>query len=401
MQVSVKENIVLLADQVDLKPSCGHSSSFTVSIPSISKKNQIVCTDCFEIALPELIISRRSKLAHCSGFCFQCQESTLIRHHIDTGLDFCDRCFDAISLTQDSYDKAYIPRSDFVPDEVSPGILYIGQKDCAYNRETLRSLGISRVLICCERLPAYHYPSDNTIIYHRIPLEDSLSQNLLDYLPSAMAFIAQGALCGEKVLVHCNAGVSRSGIVAVEWLRRTVPSLGGSLSSALNEARKIRNKIFPNSNFLKQVEEFIAATNEESKTSLSTLPMKPFTPTKIFVYGTLMRGMGNSHLLADATFLGQAVTCEKYAMYCAGVPFVNPSIHQTQIHGELFEVHDQYSLDRLDRLEGHPDWYCRTKIQVYDIAGDIIEAQIYFNTFSENCILIESGNFHDASLYIK
>ena len=406
--ISDKIKIEQLAYQVDFKPSCGHESRFTVT--STLENTKIVCTECFEHALPHQILSRRNKVTQSSGICFQCQEFKLIRPNIDTGLDFCNRCFDAISVVQDSYDKAYIPRLDVVPDEISPGILYIGQKDCAYNRETLQSLGISRVLICCERLPAYHYPSDKTIMYHRIPLEDSLAQSLVDYLPSAMAFIAQGALRGEKVLVHCNAGVSRSGIIAVEWLRRTVPSLGGNLTAALKEARQIRNKIFPNSNFLKQVEEFIAS--KEDRPRLSSL----FSPIKIFVYGTLMRGMGNHHLLSGATFLGRAVTNEKYAMFCAGVPFVNPSIHQTHIMGELFEVIDQDCLDRLDRLEGHPDWYCRTKIHVSMVppsaeaegegveAGDslsTIEAHIYFNTFSEDCFLIESGNFHDASKYVK
>ena len=247
--ISERKKIEELADQVDFKPHCGHESSFTVTTSTLLN-NKIVCIECFEHALPQQILSRRNKVAQSSGICFQCQDFKLIRPNIDTGLDFCDRCFDAISDAQDSYDKVYIPSLDAVPDEISAGILYIGHKDCAYNRETLRLLGISRVLICCERLPAYHYPLDTTIVYHRIPLEDSLAQNLIDYLPSAMAFIAQGALRGEKVLVHCNAGVSRSGIIAVEWLRRTVPSLRGNLNSALQEARQIRNQIFPNSNFL-------------------------------------------------------------------------------------------------------------------------------------------------------
>ena len=49
-------------------------------------------------------------------------------------------------------------------------------------------------------------------------MNDSLDQNLLEYLPSAFQFI-QGAIDrGEAVLVHCNAGVSRSGSVCVAWL---------------------------------------------------------------------------------------------------------------------------------------------------------------------------------------
>lgn len=65
-----------------------------------------------------------------------------------------------------------------------------------------------------------------------------------------MAFIAQGALKGEKTLVHCNAGVSRSGSVVVEFLRRSVPL---SLQEAYAAARGARSIIRPNTNFIDQL----------------------------------------------------------------------------------------------------------------------------------------------------
>jgi hypothetical protein len=43
------------------------------------------------------------------------------------------------------------------------------------------------------------------------------------FLPSAFAFIAHGILRGEATLVHCNAGVSRSGSVVVSFLSAAVP----------------------------------------------------------------------------------------------------------------------------------------------------------------------------------
>jgi surface protein len=93
-------------------------------------------------------------------------------------------------------------------------------KESAANSATLARLGISRVLICCDSLRAYHEPSES-LRYHRLPIADSLAQDLGRYVPTALAFIAQGALKGQRTLVHCNAGVSRSGSIVVEWLRRT------------------------------------------------------------------------------------------------------------------------------------------------------------------------------------
>ena len=72
------------------------------------------------------------------------------------------------------------------------------------------------------------------------------------YLPDALAFIAQGALKGEKTLVHCNAGISRSGSVVVEFIRRAVPV---KLVDAYAAAISARPIVRPNSNFLKQLSE--------------------------------------------------------------------------------------------------------------------------------------------------
>lgn len=66
-------------------------------------------------------------------------------------------------------------------------------------------------------------------------------------MDDGLAFIAQGALKGEKTLVHCNAGVSRSGSVVIEFLRRSVPL---SFIDSYGAARGARPIIRPNSNFI-------------------------------------------------------------------------------------------------------------------------------------------------------
>ncbi len=73
------------------------------------------------------------------------------------------------------------------------------------------------------------------------------------YLPHALAFIAKGTLEGRRTLVHCAAGKSRSGAVAVEWLRRTEASLAGSLDAALALAQSKRSLISPNTSFMEQL----------------------------------------------------------------------------------------------------------------------------------------------------
>lgn len=133
-----------------------------------------------------------------------------------------------------------------------------------------------------------------------------------------------------------------------------------------------------------------------------------FTPLYLFVYGTLMKGFGNHHLLETSEFIGLARTCEKYAMFAAGFPFVNPTLHRTVISGEVYLIETEEALLRLDRLEGHPDYYVRTEIDV-ELIDDLnkLRASIYFNSSVDDKDLplgyhvhIPSGNFRDQNLNV-
>lgn len=110
--------------------------------------------------------------------------------------------------------------------------------------------------------------------------------------------------------------------------------------------------------------------------------------TKVFVYGTLLRGYGNyARHLANSTFLGEAVTENSYTMFKSGIPFVNKAFPNYPIVGEVFEVTD-HVLKGLDRLEGHPEWYYREEIPVVlKESGEVITASIYFNDHMDNRML--------------
>jgi gamma-glutamylaminecyclotransferase len=71
---------------------------------------------------------------------------------------------------------------------------------------------------------------------------------------------------------------------------------------------------------------------------------------KVFVYGTLKKGYGNHRLLKDSTFLGNALTFEKFTLYDGGFPYLG-RYGASQIIGEVYEVDDD-TLSDLDRLEG-------------------------------------------------
>ena len=70
----------------------------------------------------------------------------------------------------------------------------------------------------------------------------------------------------------------------------------------------------------------------------------------VFVYGTLMKEMGNDHYLEKSEYLGDGVTDKEYSMY---IDIVIPKIVMTpryKIDGELYLVSDKDMLF-IDRIE--------------------------------------------------
>ena len=98
--------------------------------------------------------------------------------------------------------------------------------------------------------------------------------------------------------------------------------------------------------------------------------------TRIFCYGTLMRGHGNHRLIEHSTFLGTGTTEPIFTMlHLGGFPGIVRG-GETAIHGELYEV-DAPTLSRLDRLEGHPTFYERQPISVAQPDGTIMMVEGY------------------------
>ena len=243
-----------LAGAVDLTPSCGHAPCFFTAarIPACGGAATILCEACYDTHRASDRVARISATPAVAGVaCALCERSggAPVRLDADLGLPLCDGCRKANDAADAAASAARATPQDVEPDEVVPGLLFIGAKESAANAATLARLGISRVLICCDLLTPYHAPSALRR-YQRVVLADSLAQSLRDHMPAALAFIAQGILAGECTLVHCNAGVSRSGAVVVDFMRRTANL---SLFDAWAAVRGARACVTPNSNFVAQM----------------------------------------------------------------------------------------------------------------------------------------------------
>lgn len=115
---------------------------------------------------------------------------------------------------------------------------------------------------------------------------------------------------------------------------------------------------------------------------------------RIFAYGTLRRGFANHGFLTGATFLGCGRTRDHFALYVNGLPFAVREEAVSPIVGELYLV-DCSILARLDRLEGHPDCYCRERVVIEMKVGLVEEAWVYFHPAAGGR-LVTSGDYADG-----
>ncbi|KAL3637133.1 hypothetical protein CASFOL_019432 [Castilleja foliolosa] len=85
-----------------------------------------------------------------------------------------------------------------------------------------------------------------------VPLRDTESEDLLDYLDVCLDFIEDSRKEGS-VLVHCFAGVSRSAAIITAYLMR---SEGLSVDDAIESLRQSCESVCPNDGFLEQLKMF-------------------------------------------------------------------------------------------------------------------------------------------------
>ncbi|OMJ89281.1 hypothetical protein SteCoe_8578 [Stentor coeruleus] len=126
--------------------------------------------------------------------------------------------------------------------------IYIGNRRASEDIKTLTSERIVKIL----QLLDFYIPNEREydIEIKFIQIEDSETQTLEYILPEALRFIHNAVLNRQKILIHCNAGVSRSGSILVAYL---MASNKIDYKQALRMAKNSRPCIDPNPGFAKQL----------------------------------------------------------------------------------------------------------------------------------------------------
>ncbi|PNI68009.1 DUSP4 isoform 2 [Pan troglodytes] len=171
------------------------------------------------------------------------------------------------------------------PVEILP-FLYLGSAYHAARRDMLDALGITALLNVSSDCPNHfegHYQ------YKCIPVEDNHKADISSWFMEAIEYIDAVKDCRGRVLVHCQAGISRSATICLAYLmmKKRV-----RLEEAFEFVKQRRSIISPNFSFMGQLLQFesqVLATSCAAEAASPSGPLRergktPATPTSQFVF---------------------------------------------------------------------------------------------------------------------
>lgn len=117
---------------------------------------------------------------------------------------------------------------------------------------------------------------------------------------------------------------------------------------------------------------------------------------KLFVYGTLRQGFGNHGLIRHCQKIADATI--PATLHVSGwLPMITHPVEPNhRVMGEIYELIDQETVRRVDRLEGHPDWYCREEVEAVTPDGQNMTVWAYFmppDRLDSNNAVADGGDY--------
>jgi predicted protein tyrosine phosphatase len=145
------------------------------------------------------------------------------------------------------------------PSEIIPGFLYLSDISIPLDPKALQKHGFTHVLTLTPR--SFETPLPSNIIHNQIRVRDSSASMISGYFEETYAFFEGARLNNGKVLVHCEAGVSRSATITISYVMR---HLNMTLREAFEYVKERRQIISPNLGFMSQLKAYERLHNKSS-----------------------------------------------------------------------------------------------------------------------------------------
>lgn len=149
------------------------------------------------------------------------------------------------------------------PSEIIPNFLWLGSVESAQDRKLLDSLQITHIINATIRSRRNFFPE--TIKYLTVDVLDEVSEDISNFFLPVNNFIDQAQQENGRVLIHCQAGISRSACLTINYLR---VRNHWTLKEALEFVIQQRPEVHPNRSFMEQLIEQEALANPDHVTSI-------------------------------------------------------------------------------------------------------------------------------------
>jgi hypothetical protein len=161
------------------------------------------------------------------------------------GIIICNSCLGMNSKSMVQFEKK---RTKLFPEinQIIYGKLFLGNYDAAKSIDMLEKFKITHILICGKYMEKHF---ENDLDYLQLDLEDIIEENIERFFEITFDFIQ----AGERVFVHCNAGISRSPSIVIAYLMRRNKI---SFKEAFQKVKSCRENIFPNESFVDQLKAY-------------------------------------------------------------------------------------------------------------------------------------------------
>ncbi|XP_062867339.1 dual specificity protein phosphatase 4 [Trichomycterus rosablanca] len=169
------------------------------------------------------------------------------------------------------------------PVEILP-FLFLGSAFHASKKDVLDGMGISAVLNVSSNCPNHF---EGAYQYKCIPVEDNHKEDISSWFIEAIDFIDSVKDSNGRVLVHCQAGISRSATICLAYLMKKKRV---RLDEAFEFVRQRRSIISPNFSFMGQLLQFesqvltTSCSVEAASPSATLGPKSSSSPSTPFIF---------------------------------------------------------------------------------------------------------------------
>lgn len=171
------------------------------------------------------------------------------QRRVDCAQGFCLENIDRSASTS-KYGFVIDTKPDTVPACVIDDFLYLGSQD-SFNESNIELFNLTDIVSVGIKTPPIHR-LDRSVHFHHIPcldLPDTDMKAVIDTAETIFNEVKRREPPG-RILVHCNAGVSRSATICIAHLMITEEL---TFEAAYKHVKKKRECIRPNDGFIQQL----------------------------------------------------------------------------------------------------------------------------------------------------